>query len=329
MRRNLLILSLLITGACCKPPPPPPAPQPASKEVTMNQPSEWNKLSPEEERVIVGKGTERPGTGEYWNHKAPGYYICRRCSAPLYRSEDKFDSHCGWPSFDAEIPGSVKRVPDADGHRTEITCARCDGHLGHVFLGEGFTAKNTRHCVNSISMKFVSAALGDTQVAINLDTQKAVFSSGCFWGTEFFLQKFPGVVSTTCGYAGGHKENPTYKEVCGHETGHLEAVEIEFDPKKTSFEALAKFFFETHDFEQKNGQGPDIGPQYLSAVFCQDEEQKKTIEKLIARLQAKGLKPATQVRGADKFWPAESYHQDYYDRKGSTPYCHAYRKIFD
>ena len=118
--------------------------------------SQWNELTTQEARVIVNKGTEYPGTGELLTNKQKGTYICRRCNAPLYRSESKFDSHCGWPSFDDEIPGAVKRYPDADGERVEMVCANCDAHLGHVFSGEGFTSKNTRHCVNSISMKFVA-----------------------------------------------------------------------------------------------------------------------------------------------------------------------------
>ncbi|MEM0156300.1 MAG: methionine-R-sulfoxide reductase [Thermoplasmataceae archaeon] len=117
---------------------------------------EWNKLSRAEERVIVYRETETPFSGEYETNFRKGTYVCRRCGAPLYRSENKFDAHCGWPSFDQEISGSVKRLPDPDGMRTEIRCSKCDGHLGHVFLGEGFTERNVRHCVNSISMRFIA-----------------------------------------------------------------------------------------------------------------------------------------------------------------------------
>lgn len=280
----------------------------------------YNKLTPEEEYVILNKGTERAFTGEYTNNKRDGIYICKRCNAPLYNSADKFDSQCGWPSFDDEIAGAIKRVPDADGKRTEIVCANCGGHIGHVFIGEGFTAKNTRHCANSISMKFIPST--------EKNIKKAYFASGCFWGTEYYFMKAKGVKYTTVGFMGGHIENPTYEEVCQKNTGHLEVTEVEYDDTKTTYEELVKLFFETHDFTQTNGQGPDIGPQYLSCIFYTTPEEKAIAEKYINLLTAKGYNVATMLKQSSVFWVAEKYHQQYYEQKGGRPYCHKYKKIF-
>ena len=294
--------------------------QTACTQQTNTQTMKYNQLTKEEAAVILHKGTERAFTGEYVDNKASGTYVCRQCNAPLYTSKDKFESHCGWPSFDDEIPGAVKRVRDADGRRTEIVCSNCEGHLGHVFTGEGFTEKDKRHCVNSISMKFIPE--NKTKM------EKAYFASGCFWGTEYHFMKAKGVLETTVGYMGGHTEEPTYREVCDGNTGHVETAEIVYDPGKTNFEELLKLYYETHDFEQVGGQGPDIGAQYQSVVFYVNEEQKQMVEKYIKILQDKGYSPATELRAAPRFWPAEDYHQEYYDKKNGTPYCHIYRKIF-
>lgn len=280
----------------------------------------YNPLTPQEKHVIIDKGTERPFSGKYENHYAPGTYTCKRCDAELYRSTDKFDAHCGWPSFDDEIPGAVERKVDADGRRTEILCANCGAHLGHVFLGEGFTQKNTRHCVNSISLNFTPAEKSGTQTAI--------FAGGCFWGVEYYMEQENGVLDVTSGYIGGRTKNPTYEQVCSGTTGHIEAVRVTYDPALVSYETLAKLFFEIHDPTQRNGQGPDIGYQYQSAVFYADDEQKATTERLIAQLEDKGYNVVTKLFAAPTFWEAEGYHQDYYRKKGGTPYCHFRQKKF-
>jgi peptide methionine sulfoxide reductase msrA/msrB len=290
--------------------------------------TKYNKLTEEEAFIILNKGTERPFTGKYYTHTEDGTYLCKRCNAPLYRSNNKFDAQCGWPSFDDEIEGAITKKPDADGRRTEILCANCGAHLGHVFVGEHYTDKNTRHCVNSLSLNFEPLKIAVSSVDTENKTDTAIFAGGCFWGMEYYFENKKGVISTEVGYIGGHIDNPTYAQVCSHESGHIEALQVVFKPSIISFEDLTKLFFEIHDPTQVNRQGPDVGEQYKSAIFYRNDEQKAISEKLISILKDKGLDVVTELIPATKFWPAEKYHQNYYGKNGHRPYCHAYQKKF-
>ena len=281
---------------------------------------EYNSLTQEEKQVILYKGTEAPFTGEYNDFKAEGLFVCRQCDHPLYFSKDKFDSGCGWPSFEDEIEDSVRRLPDADGRRTEIICNRCQGHLGHVFLGEKLTAKDTRHCVNSLSIKFIP------QEKVTLEI--AIFAAGCFWGVEHYFSKIEGVISTRVGYTGGKTDAPSYNAVCLGDTEHAEAIEVIFDNTKISYQSLCKLFFEIHDPTQLNRQGPDVGTQYRSEIFYTNKSQKQTAEELIDILKQKGYDVKTALNRATTFWKAEDYHQDYYEKTQKSPYCHFYTKRF-
>ncbi len=274
-------------------------------------------LKPEESKVIINKATEYPFTGIYDKFTQSGTYLCKQCGTALYHSDSKFDSGCGWPSFDEEITGAIRRIPDADGRRTEIVCSLCGAHLGHLFTGERFTDKNTRHCVNSVSLDFVPALLPAGRYGT------AIFAGGCFWGVEYYMQKADGVVSVSSGFTGGKVKNPSYQEVCSGNTGHAEAVKIVYDTRKTDYETLLKLFLEIHDPTQIGGQGPDIGDQYRSEIFYLNDSQKQLAVKNIKLLRDKGYHVVTAVTPAKEFYQAEDYHQDYYFRNGKKPYCHS------
>ena len=296
-----------------------------SNNQVMKDQSNWNILTEEERRVMVNKGTERANVGEFVNNHTDGTYLCKRCNSPLFKSDAKFESGSGWPAFDDIIENSVQEIPDTDGSRTEIVCNNCKGHLGHVFKGENFTNTNTRHCVNSISMSFVT----DADQIENSNLETAIFASGCFWGTEYFFEKATGVLSTQVGYIGGHVDNVTYQQTCTGTTGHAEAVKVTYDNTLTDFKTMCKLFFETHNPEQVNGQGVDIGTQYRSGVFYMTESQKEITNELISILESEnGLEIATEVTKATTFWEGEDYHEHYYSTKNALPTCHGYHKLF-
>ncbi len=264
--------------------------------------------------MVLHKGTEIPFSGEYERIAHKGVYVCRQCDAPLYMASTQFDSGCGWPSFDDELGGAVERHQEEDG-RIEIRCRGCGGHLGHVFSGEWLTPKNTRHCVNSLSLRFLPAVTKEGY-------ERAIYAGGCFWGVEHLMKECLGVVKTTVGYTGGRVVEPSYEEVCTGSTGHAEAVEVLFDPKITSYERVTKWFLEIHDPTQQDGQGPDIGQQYRSVIYYLTYEQQETAERLLAQLKKMGYPVVTAVRAAAPFYPAETYHQGYYAKGHGEPYCH-------
>ena len=292
--------------------------------MTYPKPNSTKKFDQLESDVMFYAATERPHTNKYDRFFANGLYICKNCDVPLYSSEFKFDSGCGWPAFDDEIKSAIRKEKDKDNYRTEILCNNCGIHLGHIFVGEHATAKNVRHCVNSTSMNFID------ENTMNPDSnyQIAVLAAGCFWGVQYYFDKLGGVVVAQVGYTGGNTINPTYKEICNTNTGHLEAIKVIFDSTKISYEQIIKYFFEIHNFTQVDGQGNDVGSQYLSAIIAQNETQKRIAKNVIELLTDKGYKVATKLLGKSIFYKAEDYHQDYYAKNGHEPYCHVYKKMF-
>ncbi len=272
-------------------------------------------LTPSAQHILCEQATEAPYSGEYNTVQTQGTYLCRRCGLALFRASSQFIAGCGWPSFDADLLQRVRRSPDPDGMRTEISCSRCGAHLGHIFLGEQFTASSQRYCVNSLALDFVQ----DEQT---LDTAEALVAGGCFWGIEHALQQVPGVVKVESGYCGGQTLSPQYSEVCTGQTGHYEAVRVVYDLTKTDYSTILMHFFELHDPCQRDGQGPDRGSQYRSAVFYYDAMQYEQANQLINRLQKNGYVVATALNPVTTFWVAEAYHQDYFNKHPSAAHCH-------
>jgi peptide methionine sulfoxide reductase msrA/msrB len=283
------------------------------------------KLTPEQFRVTQKAGTEPAFCGNLLDNKKDGTYCCIVCGLPLFTSAHKFNSGTGWPSFYTTFdPLHVAERPDSSHgmERTEINCARCGAHLGHVFE-DGPRPTGLRYCLNSASLQFVDKGQPWPAGGEPVKTETAYFAGGCFWGVEHIFQQAPGVISAESGYQQGKTKDPTYKEVCTDTTGHAESVKVVFDPTVITYKQLLEGFFQLHDPTTLNRQGPDVGEQYRSAVFCTSPQQLEQAKAFVADLTARNAftKPiVTQVEMARDFYPAEEYHQDYVEKTGRA--CH-------
>lgn len=301
------------------------------------------KLNDLQYRVTQEEATEPPFKNEYWDNKRDGIYVDVVSGEPLFSSTDKYDSGCGWPSFTKPIEDhliSTRIDRKLHTERVEIRSRYGDSHLGHVF-NDGPGPTGLRYCLNSAAMRFIPAenlekeGYGRYRYLFEKSPKKqpngletATLAGGCFWGMEEILRGIPGVVQTRVGYTGGETKNPTYNDVKKGNTGHAEAVEIVFDPKRISYEELLGYFFRMHDPTTLNRQGNDIGTQYRSAIFVQNEEQKKIAEKVVAQVTQSGKwkKPiVTQITQAKEFYSAEDFHQKYLVKNPGGYTCHFLR----
>jgi len=299
-----------------------PQNQDSSTVTIFKTPDEWKKiLNKDQFGVLRNKETEAPYTGKLLYNKDKGVYKCAGCGAELFTDEMKFDSHCGWPSFDKEIEGGkIKKIEDnSQGmHRTEIVCAKCGGHLGHLF-DDGPTATGMRYCVNSLSLNFEK-----TEKVVQQQYDTITLGGGCYWCVEAIYEMLDGVKSVESGFSGGKVANPSYREVCMGTTGHAEVVQIVFDTKKTSLDEILKVFFTVHDPTTLNRQGADVGEQYRSVILYRNAAQQKTATDIINQLNKEKVydEPVvTAVQPFKVFYKAEDDHQDYYNANKSNGYC--------
>ena len=317
----------------------------ALKDFKKPEPAELKKkLSSEQFAVTQKCGTEPAFNNAYWGNHKPGIYVDVVSGEPLFSSLDKFDSGTGWPSFTKPVQGTQiveKNDTEFGMVRTELRSKIADSHLGHLF-DDGPTDKGgMRYCINSASLKFIPVEemdksgysqyltpfvkAGLVKTALH---QTTILAGGCFWGMEEIIRKIPGVLKTTVGYSGGTMPNPTYEDVCTGATGHAESIQVEFDSAQLSYEALLDYFFRLHDPTTLNRQHNDVGTQYRSAIFYNNEEQKQAAERVRARWDKSGKfnRPiTTEITQAGKFYPAEEYHQKYLVKNPGGYTCHVLR----
>lgn len=279
---------------------------------------EWKSvLTPEQFQIARLKGTERAGTGEFCERHEPGLYGCICCGTPLFDSRVKFESGSGWPSFTQPVKeNAIKYEKDTSYGmvRVEVMCNVCDAHQGHVFP-DGPDPSGLRYCINSASMQLIEE---------NKAEATAVIGGGCFWCTEAVFQRIKGVTKVESGYSGGIVKNPTYKEICTGKTGHAEVIRITYNPRELSYADLLRIFFSTHDPTTLNRQGYDSGTQYRSVIFFRDEEEQKVAEEIKREMKAYFTDPVvTEISALGAYYPAEDYHQNYYNQNGEQPYCRA------
>ena len=322
------------------------APTPREDQVTDSKkpsPAELKqKLTPMQFHVTQEAGTEPPFRNEFWNEHRDGVYVDIVSGKPLFSSKDKFDSGCGWPSFTKPLAGEdvvEKRDISVGMVRTEVRSKNADSHLGHVFDDGPKDQGGLRYCINSASLRFVPVSdlekeglgsflplFGKAASAPKPAPKEelATLAGGCFWGMEDLIRKQPGVTAIEVGYTGGHVANATYRN---HE-GHAEAVQIRFDPSKTTFEVLLHFFFRIHDPTTLNSQGNDMGTSYRSAIFFHSEAQRQTALRVKAEVDASGKwkRPiVTEITAAGPWWKAEEDHQDYLIKHPGGYTCHYIR----